>query len=105
MATETNIPSAPTYLPKKQAAEWRKRYADALKEAQTDFPDDESQQRIVAMKEANKLLRVPAPASAAEIDKLEDHQVIKRGEKVVDGVAHVFAITSDGRKYLHPKKG
>ncbi len=99
------IPAAPRYLPKAQKAAWGKRYEEAYKEAQLSFPGDASSQRITALKEANKLLRVPAPKNAAEIDKLEAHHVIKRGEKEIDGVTHVYAITSDGRKYFHPRKG
>ena len=105
MATKITAPPAPSYLPKKQASEWQDRYTKAFSDAQTDFPEDDQTQRIYATKEANKLLRVPAPTSAAEVAKLEEHQVIDRGEKQINGVLHVYVVTADGRKYSHPKKG
>jgi len=89
-------------LPKAQQDEWNKRYDTALKAAQISI-EDEQARHTAALKEANKMLAVPAPESAADIDKLADWQVTKREDREIGGVPHRVCVTIDGHKYAHAK--
>lgn len=93
-----NTPEAPSILPAKLQAEWRKTYADALEAARADEPDDPARQRLLARREANRILRTPKLTSYESAMQLEDWQVLFRGE--VDGVLKV--VTCDGKKYRFP---
>ena len=94
----TNVPEAPKHLSDAAAKQWQDTYAKALAQAKLDIPDNERAQRIAALKRANAMLAVPAPQSAADIDKLEDWQCMKRETR--DGVR--VCVTTDGRKYSFP---
>ncbi len=99
MAPETaTIPAAPEILPADLQGEWKKRYAAALEQARADEPEDPPRQRMLARREANRMLRTPKCASAADVKRLPDWQVIFRGER--DG--HLKAVTIDGNKYSFP---
>jgi hypothetical protein len=99
MATENvNTPAAPGHLPAKIQSQWTASYTKAFTQAQRDFPDDIRSQRTAALKAANRLLSIPAPTSADEINALKDWQVLSRGER--GGV--VFCVTADGQKYSFP---
>jgi hypothetical protein len=102
MANISVAPDAPKYLDAKTKKKWQDAWLKAVDQAKRDYPDNESGQRTVATKDANKLLSVPAPESADEIDALETHQVIKRERRNIDGVEHAVCVTADGRKYQHP---
>jgi hypothetical protein len=102
MAEKVTIPEAPKHLTGKAKKQWQDSYAKAHQQAQIDYPEDASAQRRAATKEANKMLAVPAPNSAKEIDALEEWQVLMRGEREIDGVKHRVCVTTDGRKYTHP---
>jgi hypothetical protein len=91
-------PAAPKFLPAAVQKKWQDAYEKALKQAAIDHPEDESQQRAIATKEANRLLVVPAPESAEDIDALEDWQVLTKGTKN----GQTFVVTADGRKYSFP---
>jgi hypothetical protein len=91
-------PAAPKFLPAAVQKKWQDAYEKALKQAAIDHPEDESQQRAIATKEANRLLVVPAPESAKDIDALADWQVLTRGTKN----GQKFVVTADGRKYSFP---
>jgi hypothetical protein len=56
----------------------------------------------VALKSANALLAVPAPASADEIAKLQEWQVLLREDRSIKGVPTRVCVTVDGRKYTFP---
>lgn len=101
-APKASVPDAPSHLPEKVAAQWKAAFAKALAQARLDTPNNERAQRVAALKAANAMLAIPAPASAADIDKLEDWQVVKRGTRTVGGVEESFCVTSDGRKYCFP---
>lgn len=94
------IPAAPSYLPIAQQKQWQATYAKALQQAQIDTPGNDRAQRAAATKAANAMLAVPAPQSAADIDKLAGWQVLQRGTR--DGSR--FCVTTDGRKYSFPVK-
>lgn len=99
----TTLPAtAPAHLPEHVQRKWTDLHRKAFAQAKIDHPGNESAQRTVALKAANALLAVPAPASASDIDKLEEWQVQKRETKTVNGKAHRVCVTSDGRKYSHP---
>jgi hypothetical protein len=95
---------APKFLPVEEKKKWQGVYDGALKQAKVNIPENESAQHTAALKEANKTLAVPAPTSAAEIDKLPAWQVLKKGTRIIDGEEHLTAITIDGRKYAFPQK-
>lgn len=100
-----SIPDAPKHLTAKAKKQWEDAFVKGLKQAAIDCPESESAQRTVATKEANKMLAVPAPESADEIDGLDDWQVILRETRVTkDGSQMRHCVTSDGRKYSHPVK-
>ncbi|HWR37017.1 MAG TPA: hypothetical protein VN622_14235 [Clostridia bacterium] len=101
------VPAAPHFLPKSQRSNWTKTYAQAFKQAQTDFPDDLSAQRAAALREANRMLRVPEPESYEAAMKLESWQVLKRDVVAIDNDASEFPkgsevlklVTADGKKF------
>jgi hypothetical protein len=99
MATAINAPTAPDHLSPAYQKKWLATYSARLTQAKVDFPDNESAQRTTALKAANALLAVPAPTSAAEIDKLDEWQVIDRKTIVVKGISTRVCVTADGRKY------
>ncbi len=100
MAPETKvaIPEAPAILPARMQAQWKKTYAEALDQAKADEPDDPQRQRMLARREANRMLRTPKLTSYEQAKSLEDWQVVFRGE--ADGVLKV--VTFDGKKYRFP---
>jgi hypothetical protein len=89
------IPAPPSFLPEKEQAAWKKKYEEGFKQAQVDEPEDEAAQHRAALKEANRMLRVPEIESAAHVKSLPKHLFIKNEEK--DGVLKV--VTIDGKKY------
>lgn len=105
MANEEKVivPEAPANLPEKVKKAWVEKFSTALKQATIDYPDNPGAQRAAAIKVANQLLSVPAPESAKDIDKLEDWQVLVRGERAAtDGSKLRHCVTIDGRKYSFP---
>jgi hypothetical protein len=76
-------------LPDAIQEKWTAAYKKGFSKPPRDHPENESAQRGIATKEANRLLAVPPPQSAKDIDALEDWQVLTRGVK--DGKA--FAVT------------
>jgi hypothetical protein len=99
MEDKVQVPQAPAILPAAEAKKWKETYASALKQAQADHPDDVPSQLKEALREANRILRVPEPKTAADVEKLAPWQVLKKsvGE---GGVVRV--ITCDGKKYEVP---
>lgn len=102
-ATAVTVPAAPKHLDDKAKKRWQGSYAKAHAQAQLDYPENKNAQHAAANKEANKMLAVPAPQSAEDIDSLEDWQVLKRETRTAaDGSETRHCVTSDGRKYAHP---
>jgi len=96
-------PNPPAHMSDKAQKQWTATYIKALAQAKLDSPDNERAQRIAALKAANALLAVPAPTSAADIDKLDDWQVILREDRTAkDGTKMRVCVTADGRKYAFP---
>lgn len=102
MATTDQIPNPPQNLPAEIKDKWTARYKKSLEQAKQDYPDNPSRQRQTANREANALLKIAAPQSAADIDALERWQVIQRGSRNLDGKSIRFCVTIDGRKYSFP---
>jgi hypothetical protein len=92
---ELTIPAAPALLPPGLQKKWAEDYARAYAEAQGDQSMDESGRKQAALREANRILRVAAPASYAEAKRLADWQVIRRFEE--GGV--LKGVTIDGKKF------
>ena len=105
-AVTIQVPDAPQHLDAKAGKKWQESYAKAHAQAKIDYPENESAQRAAANKEANKILAVPAPESADDIDDLEDWQVLLRETRTdaKTGEKTRHCVTSDGRKYAHPVK-
>lgn len=99
---EINIPAAPKHLPAAAAKQWTDTYKKALVQAQNNFPEDPGAQRAAATKEANRMLAVPAPKSAADIDALPAWQVLIRGTRKGSEGDEAYCVTADGRKYSFP---
>lgn len=96
MAPErVEVPAAPSFLPPELKKKWEGAYADGLKQAQEDSPNDLATQKQAAAREANRLVRVPECKSAADVKALADWQVIRREE--VGG--QIKCVTIDGKKY------
>lgn len=111
MATEFQIPSPPAHLPVALQKKWSGIYTAALKQAQIDIPNDESGQKQAARKDANKLLRIDAPANHKEAAAMvadfqaqndDAWKVIGHGKRVIQGVEHLQVVTSDGKKHTFP---
>jgi len=95
------IPEAPAGIPASVAKKWKETYVAALAEATNDFPNDAIQQKQTALREANRLLRVPEPRSHKDAMALEGWHVAHREEK--DG--HLRVVTIDGKKFRFPVPG
>lgn len=105
MAEETkerkvNIPDPPALLPPAEKKKWRDTYLAALKEAENDFPEDKIQQRQVALKEANRLLRVPDPTDYKSAMAIPDHLVHKR--EIDPKKGEIALVTIHGKKFRFP---
>ncbi len=96
--SEAKTPEAPAILPAELKAKWRSVYAEEFKAAQADHPEDVPAQRQQALREANRLLRVPEIQSAADADRLPKWQVL--ADTTAQGVRKL--VTIDGRKYKFP---
>ena|ERR1017187_5085769 len=103
--TKITAPDAPAHLSAKAAKAWQAQYLKAYAQAAIDSPDNLSAQRSAALKSANAMLAVPAPTSAADIDKLDGWQALLRETRIVKGVATSVCVTTDGRKYSFPVDG
>jgi|GEM_PF-3775820 len=104
MANETTLPAAPAHLPESAKKQWRAGFAKAFELAKRDNPEDTNAQRSAATKSANAMLAIPEPKSAADIDALEEWQVMPKTRETrdVEGVSTRVCVTSDGRKYSFP---
>lgn len=102
------VPPAPAHLSDKAQEKWTEMYKSALEAAKRDTPDNERAQRTTALKAANAIQAVKPPTSAAEIDALEDWQVVRRETKAVklpgqkQETMCSVCVTIDGRKYIFP---
>ncbi|MEZ2347420.1 hypothetical protein [Terriglobus sp. RCC_193] len=104
MASTLADHSAPKHLPGKLQAEWKKTYKEEKDAVLRADPDNPNAARVKALHAANKLLRVKKPTSAADIEKMEPHEFVKREEREIDGVPHLWVLTADGDKIAFPKE-
>lgn len=101
------VPPAPAHLSDKAQEKWTATYKSAMEAAKRDTTDERAQ-RIAALKTANAIQAVKPPTSAAEIDALEDWQVVRRETKPVklpgqkQETMCSVCVTIDGRKYIFP---
>src|SRR6266404_924705 len=100
MAEKTNVPAAPYFegMPRDFAGRWRQEYVKALKQAEVNYPGDETEQRAVATREANRLLAVDEPESYEEAMAIEEWKCLHRkpfGNELK-------LVTINGRKYSFP---
>jgi len=114
MPEEITTPMPPKRLPAKEQAAWKKKYVEAFRQAQADNPDNEPQQRQYALREANRMLKVPEPDSYADAMALPEHQLAvmqdEKGKSVparYEKEGKLKVVTSDGKKYSFdvPEKG
>jgi hypothetical protein len=78
MEKEIPIPDAPRLLPTQHQVEWKKTWLKEFKQAQVDHDGDESKQRAVATRAANRVLNPDDPTSYEEAEALPDWQVVSR---------------------------
>jgi hypothetical protein len=88
-------PILPGFSDEKRA-EWQQSWIDAFSQAQVDHPGDETTQRAVATREANRILRVKEPKTYDDAMKLKDWQIVKR----VEEGGNLKVVTIDGKKYV-----
>jgi len=80
-------------LPASKQREWRDTYAKALKQAKIDVPEGGMEQRIRAVKEANRIFCVDEPLSYKDAMALEPWQLVKR-QQMGD---RLHVVTIDGK--------
>ncbi|HZU33719.1 MAG TPA: hypothetical protein VFB79_21575 [Candidatus Angelobacter sp.] len=94
---KVQVPAAHAVLPEKLQKKWQKTWLDAYNASSREENLDEAGRQQFATKEANRLLRVPAPKSHEEAMDLEDWQIAHKSEKggklrivTIDGKKHTF---------------
>src|SRR4051812_34772933 len=94
---EIQRPEPPPHFGRAMVKKWNDVFDQALKDLAGQYADDPGGLRQAAVREANRLQRVPAPRNYDEAMKLEEHQFILRkiGE---DGRLRV--LTSEGREHF-----
>jgi hypothetical protein len=102
MSEEITIPAAPAGLPGAVETKWRAAYARAFKEAQNDEPEQPNAWPQVALKAANKTIRVATPESLEEALALEPWQFVHRAEKETKDGTVLAVVTREGKKAKFP---
>lgn len=95
---EFEVPAAPEVLPSQLKSKWRSDYIDAYKRAAEDGSLSESDRKQQALREANRVLRVPEVEKYDDAMALKEFQVARRED--VGGTLKV--VTIDGKKYSFP---
>ena len=90
------VPRPPQHLPAEEQARWSKTYEAAHRDAETDHPGDAIAHKQHAMREANRLLRVPVLKSYEDAMSLKDWQVVLRKEQG----GKLKVVTADGKGYV-----
>lgn len=93
---KVEVPQAPPGLPESIKARWAKAYVDAHEQAQVDHPEDSSAQQQYAVKEANKVVRVPRVVSLKDLQALEPWHFVK---EPFERNGKIVAVTIDGKKF------
>lgn len=94
-------PAAPENLPEKLKAQWKQNWIKEFKQAVVDHPGDETTQRAVAARAANRMLNPDEPTSYEEAMALEPWQVLFRGDK--NGRLCVVLINTKKFYFDYPK--
>lgn len=81
MADKIAPPEAPELLPPALRERWQQTWIKAFKQAVVDHPGDETTQRAVAARDANRVLSPDEPTTYEEAMALQDWEVLFRGEK------------------------
>jgi hypothetical protein len=104
MPKEIEVPAAPAGLPKAVEKKWKETYAAAFKEAQDESPDDLTQQRQLALRDANRILKTPEITSYKQAMEIEDWHFVLREPSANRETLRV--VTRHGKKYTFaiPKK-
>jgi hypothetical protein len=100
MAERPNVP-LPQLIgtePKEFIGQWQLAYQKALKQAEVNYPGDETEQRAVASREANRLFAVDEPETYEQAMAIEPWKCLHR--QVFGNVLKV--VTIDGKKYSFP---
>ena len=92
MADQIQLPAAPEVLPEKEQAVWKQTWLKEFKQAQIDHAGDETAQRTVATRIANRALNPDDPQSFEDAVALPAWQCVSRVEK--DGKLSVVLINS-----------
>jgi hypothetical protein len=100
--TTVNIPEVPSGLPAAIVKRWKDTYEQAHRESQNDEPEQPSLWAQVALRAANKTLKVRDPETREEAMKLEDWQIAFRGEKKTVAGTVLNVVTRDGKKFSFP---
>jgi hypothetical protein len=95
--TKIEIPAAPAGLPKAVEKKWKETYAAAFKEAQDESPDDLTQQRQLALRDANRILKTPEITSYKQAMEIEDWHFVMREPSANGDTLRV--VTRHGKKY------
>jgi hypothetical protein len=100
MADKVNVPAAPQFpgVPRDFAGRWETAYARAFKQAEVNHPGDETEQRAVAAREANRLFAVDEPENYEQAMSIEEWKCLHRepfGKEL-------RLVTIDGKKYRFP---
>jgi hypothetical protein len=94
---QIEVPAAPAGLPKAVEKKWKETYAAAFKEAQDEAPDDLTQQRQSALRDANRILKTPEITSYSQAMDIEEWHFVLR-EPSADGKM-LRVVTRHGKKY------
>lgn len=96
------IPDPPAGLPKAVENKWKQAYAVGFKEAQASDQESPAAWGQPALREANKVLRVPDPEDFDDAMELADWMVLHREQKKTkDGVV-LNVVTRHGKKFRFP---
>lgn len=101
MADQITVPAAPEVLPEKEQAHWKQTWLKEFKQAQLDHPGDETQQRAVAARVANRALNPDNPETYEQAIALPAWQCVSRVEK--NGRLSVVVINSKKFSFDVPK--
>lgn len=90
-----NVPEPHGLLPEALKKKWKAAYSGAYQEVSGDNSIDESHRVQAALKEANRVLRVPQPEGYDDAMALEDWQLMSR----IEAAGEVRGVTIDGKKF------
>jgi hypothetical protein len=102
MADHIPVPAAPEVLPEKDQAQWKQTWVKEFKQAQIDHPGDDTAQRAMATRIANRALNPDEPGSYEQAAALPAWQCVARAER--NGKLSVVLINSKKFSFNVPAK-